>query len=89
MLSVATATLATNALPARLNPGVVQTFCWAHVRRDFLALANSHPQSAEWALQWVAMVGQIYHLNGLRLFKPAVFIHVRALARVINRIANA
>ena len=52
---------------ARLNPGVVLAFCWAHVRRDFLELANSHPQSAEWALQWVDMIGQLYRLNGLRL----------------------
>jgi transposase len=52
---------------ARLNPGVVLAFCWAHVRRDFLVLANSYPQSAQWALQWVDMIGQLYHLNGLRL----------------------
>jgi len=52
---------------ARLNPGVTLAFCWAHVRRDFLELANSYPQSTEWALQWVDMIGQLYHLNGLRL----------------------
>ena len=52
---------------ARLNPGVVLAFCWAHVRRDFLELANSYPQCAEWALQWVDRIGQLYHLNGLRL----------------------
>ena len=34
---------------ARLNPGVVLAFCWAHVRRDFLELANSYPQSSKWA----------------------------------------
>ncbi len=38
---------------ARLNPGVKLAFCWAHQRRDFLDLANSYPESAEWALQWV------------------------------------
>lgn len=52
---------------ARLNPGVVLAFCWAHVRRDFLDLANSYPQSAEWALQWVDMIGQLYRLNGIRM----------------------
>lgn len=52
---------------ARLNPGVVLAFCWAHVRRDFLELANSYPQSAQWALQWVDRIGQLYRLNGLRL----------------------
>ena len=55
---------------ARLNPGVVLAFCWAHQRRDFLDLANSYPESAEWALQWVDKIGQLYHLNGLRLRLP-------------------
>jgi len=52
---------------ARLNPGVVLAFCWAHQRRDFLDLANSYPDSAEWALQWVDRIGLLYHLNALRL----------------------
>ena len=52
---------------ARLNPGVTLAFCWAHQRRDFLDLANSYPESAEWALQWVDKIGNLYHLNGLRL----------------------
>lgn len=52
---------------ARLNPGVKLTFCWAHQRRDFLDLANAYPQSAEWALQWVDRIGQLYHLNAVRL----------------------
>ena len=55
---------------ARLNPGVVLAFCWAHQRRDFLDRANSYPESAEWALQWVDKIGQLYHLNGLRLRLP-------------------
>ncbi|MFM1978771.1 MAG: hypothetical protein RLZ68_36 [Pseudomonadota bacterium] len=52
---------------ARLNPGVTLAFCWAHQRRDFLDLANSYPESSEWALQWVDRIGNLYHLNGLRL----------------------
>jgi transposase len=52
---------------ARLNPGVKLAFCWAHQRRDFLDLANAYPQSAEWALQWVDRIGQLYHLNAVRL----------------------
>ena len=55
---------------ARLNPGVVLAFCWAHQRRDFLELANSYPERAEWALRWVDKIGQLYHLNGLRLRLP-------------------
>lgn len=46
---------------------IVLAFCWAHVRRDFLAVANNWPQQQLWALAWVQDIGQLYHLNRLRL----------------------
>ena len=52
---------------ARLHPGVLLAFCWAHERRDFLELANAYPELSAWALAWVDAIGQLYHLNGLRL----------------------
>ena len=52
---------------ARLNPGVLLAFCWAHQRRDYLELANAHPQLLPWAMAWVDAIGQLYHVNGLRL----------------------
>jgi transposase len=52
---------------ARLNPGIVLAFCWAHQRRDFLALANDYPAVSSWAMGWVAAIAELYHLNGLRL----------------------
>ena len=55
---------------ARLNPGVLLAFCWAHQRRDFLELANSYPDLAPWAFAWVDAIGELYRLNGLRLQAP-------------------
>lgn len=55
---------------ARLHPGVVLAFCWAHVRRDLLELANSYPDLSAWALTRVDAIGALYHLNGLRLQAP-------------------
>ena len=52
---------------ARLNPGIVLAFCWAHQRRDFLALANDYPEVSLWAMGWVAAIAELYHLNALRL----------------------
>ena len=52
---------------ARLNPGVLLAFCWAHQRRDYLELANSYPHLLPWAMAWVNAIGELYHLNGLRL----------------------
>ena len=55
---------------ARLHPGVVLAFCWAHVRRDLLELANSHPDLSSWAFAGLDSIGALYHLNGLRLQAP-------------------
>ncbi len=47
---------------ARLHPGFVLSFCWAHQRRDFLTLANDYPPLAEWAMGWVERVGELFKL---------------------------
>jgi transposase len=46
---------------------VVLAFCWAHVRRDFLRVAQSWPDQQAWALSWVERIGELYQLNGARL----------------------
>ena len=46
---------------------IVLAFCWAHVRRDFLAVARSWPDQEAWALGWVEQIGQLYQLNDARL----------------------
>lgn len=51
---------------ARQHPGLVLAFCWAHQRRDFLELANAHPDLHAWALVWVARIGELYHLHAQR-----------------------
>ena len=55
---------------ARLHPGVVLAFCWAHVRRDILELANSYPDLSAWAFARLDAIAQLYHLNALRLRTP-------------------
>jgi transposase len=46
---------------------VLLAFCWAHVRRDFLAVARSWPSEEGWALGWVERIGLLYEANGARL----------------------
>ena len=52
---------------ARLNPGVILAFCWVHQRRDFLDLANAHPDLRAWAFVWLDAIAELYHLNEQRL----------------------
>ena len=42
-------------------------YCWAHVRRDFLEIENSHSNFADWARSWVEQIGLIYHINNDRM----------------------
>jgi len=45
---------------------IVLAFCWAHVRRDFVAVARSWPEQEGWALGWVERIGEVYRLNDAR-----------------------
>lgn len=42
-------------------------FCWAHVRRDFLTIANDRPQLRDWALGWLKKISVLFQLNRQRL----------------------
>jgi transposase len=46
---------------------IVLAFCWAHVRRDFVAVARTWPDQESWALAWLEGIGQLYALNDARL----------------------
>lgn len=65
---------------ARLHPGIELAFCWVHQRRDFLQLANSYPELSVWAFEWVDAIGELYHLNDLRL-QTAISSRERILAQ--------
>ncbi len=53
---------------AQVKTGKIQlAFCWAHVRRDFLAVLTSWAELTDWAWDWVEEIGLLYHLNDQRL----------------------
>ena len=43
------------------------SFCWVHVRRDFITVANERDDQQEWAEQWLEEIATLYHLNDERL----------------------
>jgi transposase len=63
---------------------VVLAYCWAHVRRDFLALARTRPDQETWAMEWVTRINQVYHLNNHRVEvreDPVAFAKADVLVR--------
>jgi len=43
------------------------SYCWAHVRRDFLDLAKTRPDQQTWAMEWVTRIDSLYHINNQRV----------------------
>jgi transposase len=52
---------------ARLADQIILAFCWAHVRRDFLEAGRAFAALEQWALECKEAIGNLYHLNALRL----------------------
>jgi transposase len=46
---------------------ITLAFCWAHVRRDFLAVLTGWPELTDWAWAWVEAIGTLYQRNDQRL----------------------
>ena len=46
---------------------LVLSFCWVHVRRDFITVAHERDDQEEWAEQWLADIATLYRLNDERL----------------------
>jgi len=50
---------------------IVLAFCWAHVRRDFIAVAKSFPELKPWAIDWLKRIREAYRCNRERLRRQA------------------
>ncbi len=71
---------------AKLIPGLVLAFCWAHTRRDYLNASVKHKQLEPWAALWIERIGEIYHLNDHRI---QVRHDAEALGKAQKRLEDA
>jgi transposase len=46
---------------------IILSFCWAHVRRDFLVVLTGWSELTDWAWSWLEEIGLLYHRNDQRL----------------------
>jgi transposase len=46
---------------------MILSFCWAHVRRDFLAILTGWSELTDWAWSWLEDIAALYHCNNQRV----------------------
>ncbi len=51
----------------KLPESIKHTYCWAHVRRDFLQLRDGYPKLAPLAQSWVERIDDLFLQNRVRL----------------------
>jgi len=74
---------------AKDRKDVVLAFCWTHVRRDFLDTANGFSELEAWAMGWVDLIGEIFHLNNERVKHEVDSIEFAKADQSLRKALNA
>ena len=59
-----------SAYTCMIKKGMMIAYCWAHLRRDFIALQKSYPQNpaiGKWVDDWLEKIALLYKLNSERI----------------------
>jgi transposase len=75
------------------NGRILLAFCWAHVRRDFLAVIQDWGTLHQtWGLEWVEQIAGLYRLNEQRLAvldQPKAFVEAQyKLSQAVEQMAQ-
>ena len=68
---------------------IILAFCWAHVRRDFLAVLTGWPELTDWAWSWVEDIALLYERNDARLDALTAINPTAAAATAADQSATA
>lgn len=50
-----------------LSENLLISYCWGHVRRDFIEIYDARKKYHIWAKEWINRINEIFHLNNERL----------------------
>lgn len=56
-----------NAVYKSLGDGILVSWCWSHIRRDYRRVRDEHPPLQAWGQGWVDRIDELFRLNGERL----------------------
>ena len=50
-----------------LGENIQVSFCWSHVRRDFLRIRDGNRRNRKWAGEWIELINGVFHTNKERV----------------------
>jgi transposase len=56
-----------SAYKALASKSLKLSFCWGHVRRDYVRIHDTRKRLRPWAQEWIDRINQLFHLNDQRL----------------------
>jgi len=69
-----------------LSTNLILQFCWAHVRRDFIAVAKGCSDHEDWTLAWLESIAALYQMNDQRI---ALLDNPEAFAKADSKLREA
>lgn len=71
-----------------VEQGVLLSYCWAHVRRDFINLGDGYPRQKRFAAGWVKDIDRLFFLNKQRQPDSLAELDIRGLCERMERNAK-
>ena len=56
-----------SAYKSLLSKSLLIAYCWAHVRRDYIKIRDTHLKLCLWAESWIIHINELFQLNKKRL----------------------
>ncbi len=71
-----------------VEQGIALSFCWAHVRRDFLKLRDGYPALQKFSSKWLKDIDSLFHYNKRRSSSTVAEMEVVGLCERMEREAK-
>ena len=68
--------------------GILLSYCWAHVRRDFIKLQDGYSSLKTFATKWIKRIDDLFHYNKQRSYSATAELEVRGICELMERDAK-
>lgn len=65
--------------------GILLSYCWAHVRRDFIKLKEGYPSLHKFATAWIKRIDLLFHYNKQRASSAAAEKEIHNICQLMDK----